>query len=344
MGCKSSLCTDPTEILLSSQHVHEKEIDIANSEKSTNQSLNSLLNRNSKILDSPKSSYLLKCLRALFLGPEENNDELLTLGELWILNIYKLLEDLVSVPEDLRTFISIDSSGSTITLKHEVDGIRNFEKIAWFCQKIQSIVKKSKLEKFKYKNFIKSEEFLISLGPLTISAYLKLGPEIDCGIGIEKPLDRKQMSQFISATSEAKNIASWCNNNGQPIPVSCSFSTLSNKKSMNFYVFDGLKPQNFNRGFSMFIHFGAPIPMKLQNFIEEAKCDEVNCILEFDDNCIFSMSMMTKACSQDFLPIQDLDICFNSKKWEQFQTLFTVKNVSLDLSSEGFFLVQHALI
>ena len=346
MGCRSSLCTDPNELLISSQHGQDKEIDITIpvSEKSTNQSLTALMNRNSRPLDSCKSSYLLKCLKILLPGPEENNEELLSLGELWISNIYKSLEDLVVMPEDLRTFISLESSGNTLVLKHEVDGIRSFEKIAWFCQKIQPIVKKAKLEKFKYKHFIKCEEFLMSLGPLTISAYLKLGSEIDCGIGIEKPLDRRQMSQFISVSSEAKNIATWCNSNGQPIPVSCAFSTLSNKKSMNFYVFDGLRTQNFSRGFSMFIHFGAPIPEKLQNFMEEAKCDEVNCILGFDDDCISSMSMMTKAYNLNASFLKDLEIPFNEKKWEQFQTMFSVKNFSLDLSAEGFFIVQQALI
>ena len=208
MGCRSSICTDPNELLLS-QHLHDKEIDITMpvSEKSTNHSINTLVNRNSKSIDAGRPGFLLKSFCMLILKSFENSEELVQISELWVSEIYKSLEDSVSLPEDLRTLISIDSSGKNIFIKHEIDGIRNYEKVAWFCQKIQKIGNNSKIEKFKYKNFIKSEEFLMGLGPLTISVYIKLGNEIDCGIGIEKPLDRKQMSQFISLSSEAKNLA-----------------------------------------------------------------------------------------------------------------------------------------
>ena len=229
-------------------------------------------------------------------------------------------------------------------IKHEIDGLRSFEKIAWFSQKIQTLVKKAKIEKFKYKNFIKSEEFLMSLGPLTISVYVKLGNDIDCGIGIEKPLDRKQMSQFLALSSEAKNIATWSNNNGHPIPISCSFSALSSKKCINFYIFDGLKEQNFSRSLSSFYHFGAPVPEKLQSIMLEGKADEVNCFLEFDNHCISSVSIMTQAFEAGTQLLKELDTPVNEKKWMQFQNLFSVKFLSLELSSEGFVLKEWSLL
>lgn len=345
MGCKSSLCTDSNELILS-QHLHEKEIDVTIpvSEKSTNHSLNTILNRNSRSIEPGKPAFLLKSFCVLMLKSFDNCEELLSVAELWITEIFKSLEDSVALVEDLRTIVSIDSSGNSLVIKHEVDGLRSFERVAWFCQKIQAMVKKTKLEKFKYKHFCKSEEFLMSLGPLTISLYLKLGNEIDCGIGIEKPLDRKQMSQFLSLSSEAKNIATWCNNNGQPIPVSCSFSTLSSKQCINFYIFDGLKEQNFTRGLSAFYHFGAPVPEKLQEIIQEAKSEEANCLLEFDENCISSVSLMTQVFEAPLSILKYLDTPVDEKKWMQFQNIFAVKSISLDLSSDGFLLKQYAWI
>ena len=345
MGCKSSLCTDSNELLLS-QHLHEKEIDITIpvSEKSTNHSLNNLLNRNSKSLEPGRPGFLLKSFCKLMLKSFDNSEELLIISDLWTSEIYKSLEDSVTLVEDLRTLVSIDSSGKNIVIKHEIDGIRNYEKVAWFCQKIQTLVKSSNIRKFKYKNFIKSEEFLMSLGPLTISMYLKLGVDLDCGIGIEKPLDRKQMSQFLSLSTEAKNIATWSNINGQPIPISCSFSTLTNNKCINFYIFDGLKEQNFNRGLSAFYHFGAPVPEKLQNVLFEEKSEEVNCFLEFDNNSISSVSLMVQAFDLSLLLLKELDTPFDEKKWMQFQNFFTVRFLSLDLSSDGFTLREYALL
>jgi hypothetical protein len=345
MGCKPSLCTDSNE-LLSSQYLQEKEIDITIpvSEKSTNQSLNTLLTRNIRVLDSGKPMFLLKSFCKLALKSFDNDNELSLISELWISEIFRSFEESVALPEDLRTFVSMDSSGSNLWIKHEIDSIRSYEKVAWFSQKIQGLVRRTKVGKFKYKNFIKSEDFLMSLGPLTISAYLKLGSTVDCGIGIEKPLDRKQMSQFLSLSSEAKNIATWSNNNGQPIPIGCSFSALSTKKTINFYIFDGLKDQNFQRGFSAFYHFGAPVPERLQEIFTECKGEELNCLLEFDNDCITSVSLMTKTPEVNSALFKELDTTVDEKKWSQFQNFFSVNFLSIELSSDGFLFRQYSQI
>jgi hypothetical protein len=341
MGCKSSLCADSNELILS-QHLQEKEIDITMpvSEKSTNQSI-STLNRLSRGPDPGRPAFLLKSFCVLMLKTFEDNEFLIALGDLWINEVFKYFEDSVALAEDLRTQVSLDSTGNSITIKHEIDGIRSFEKIAWFCQKIQSFNRPS-ISKFKYKNFIKSEEFLMSLGPLTISVYLRLGNEVDCGIGIEKPLDRKQMSQFLSVSKEAKNISTWSNNNGQPIPVSCSFSTLTQKKTINFFIFDGLKSQNFTRGLSAFYHFGAPVPEKLEKNFVECRTEELNCVLEFDNSAVTSVALYT-GCFENCL-LEDLDTFVDDKKWTQFQNFFTVKGVSLNLNNQGFTLREYSLI
>lgn len=344
MGCKSSLCADSNELLLS-QHLQEKEIDITIpvSEKSTNNSLNTL-NRHSKGSDPGRTSFLLRSFCVLMLKNLDNSDELLSLGDLWINEVFKFFEDSVALPEDLRTQVTLDSTGSSIIIKHEIDGLRSFEKVAWFCQKLQDTIKSSNLDKFKYKNFVKNEEFLMSLGPLTISIYLKLGSEIDCGIGIEKPLDRKQMSQFLSLSKEAKNISNWANTNGQPIPISCSFSNFHSKKTINFYIFDGLKEQNFSRGLSAFYHFGAPVPEKLEQILLSSRTEELNCILEFDDISVTSVSISTTAPETSGKLLNELDTCIDDKKWNQFQNFFVVKGLSINLSSEGFTLKEFGVI
>lgn len=344
MGCKSSLCTDSNELLLS-QHLHEKEIDVTMpvSEKSTNHSLNTL-NRHSKGSDPGRILFLLRSFCVLMLKNLENSEELLNIGDLWINEVYKFFEDSVALPEDLRTQVTLDSTGSNITIKHEIDGLRSFEKVAWFCQKIQDSTKNTHLEKFKYKSFIKNEEFLMSLGPLTISIYLKLGSEVDCGIGIEKPLDRKQMSQFLSASKEAKNISTWANNNNQPIPISCSFSNFSPKKIINFYIFDGLKEQNFTRGLSAFYHFGSPVPEKLEQILHASKTEELNCILEFDDTSVTSVSLSVSSPEISSKLLNEVDTCMDDKKWNQFQNFFIVKGISINLTSEGFTLKEFGVI
>jgi hypothetical protein len=344
MGCKTSICADSNELLLS-QHLQDKEIDITLpvSEKSTNNSLNTILTRNhSRSFDPAKPAFLLKSFCVLMLKSFENSEELISIGDLWITEIFRALEESVSLPEDLRTSVSLDSSGNCIVIKHEVDGIRNYEKVAWFGQKLQNLVKSGKKQKFSYEHFAKAEEFLLGLCPLTISMYLKLGNEVDCGIGIEKPLDRKQMSQFLSLTSEAKNIAVWANTNGQPIPVSCSFSALSLKQSINFYIFDGMKEQNFSRALSAFYHFGAPVPTNLQEIMQERKGEEINCVIEFNKSAVSGISMIMQTQEASLEMLRDLETGVDEKKWQQFQNFFTVKFVSLDLSPEGFSIKEYS--
>ena len=341
MGCKVSLCAESNELLLS-QHLQENPVDITMqvSEKSTSQSINTLT-KLSKGPDPGRPAFILKSFCMLMLKNIENSDILISIGELWVNEVYKFFEDSVALSEDLRTQVSLDSTGNSLTIKHEIDGFRSFEKIALFSQKLQSFGHPA-IPKFKYKNFIKSEEFLMSLGPLTLSVYLKLGNEIDCGIGIEKPLDRKQMSQFLSVSKEAKNISTWSNNNGQPIPVSCSFSSLSMKKSLNFFIFDGLKEKNFSRGLSAFYHFGAPVPDKLEKSFLASKTEELNCILEFDNAVVTSVALYTGCAENCFLEV--LDTAVDDKKWAQFQNFFLVKGVSINLTHEGFTLREYSFI
>ena len=46
----------------------------------------------------------------------------------------------------------------------------------------------------------------MELAPLTVTFYLSLGDEIDFGIGINKPIDRKNLSRFLQNSSDRKMI------------------------------------------------------------------------------------------------------------------------------------------
>ena len=111
------------------------------------------------------------------------------------------------MPDDLKTILSLDSSGNTLTIKNELDGVRSFEMIKTFYLKIKHLLRHNKYSVFDIQNYRNKEIFLMSLCPLTIFFYLKLGPEIDFGIGVEKPIDRKQMASFLINCSEAVNIS-----------------------------------------------------------------------------------------------------------------------------------------
>ena len=109
--------------------------------------------------------------------------------------------------DDLKTIISLDSPGKNIIIKHELDEIRNYDMIKVFYSKIKNYLKSNIFKVFDSESYQKKVEFLISLCPLTISFYLKLGLEIDFGIGVEKPIDRKQMARFLFDCNEAINIS-----------------------------------------------------------------------------------------------------------------------------------------
>ena len=83
MGCKTSICTDPNELLLS-QNLQEKEIDITipASEKSTSHSINNLLNRNNKAMEPGKPAFLLKSFCKLMLKNFDNSEELTLVSQL----------------------------------------------------------------------------------------------------------------------------------------------------------------------------------------------------------------------------------------------------------------------
>lgn len=336
MGCQSSMCADSTELILS-QPLGGKFIDVnfPVSEKSTNLSMNTPQRiEKEKNTESARKFYLLKSVIKISLRDFKNFNEIVKISDIWINEIYRVMEESSILAEDLKTIVSLNSHGDSLTIKHELDDVRNFDMIKTFYTKILPYTNKE----FDFSNYQTKENFLTSLCPLTIFFYLKLGYEIDFGIGVEKPMDRKQMSSFLTSCNEASNITTWASISNQPIPISCSFSVVSKSRVLTYYIFDGLKNQNIDRGFTLFEEFGAPVGKEIERMFRINTADEVYCSLEFDDKAIRTIS----------LQIHNEEICENILKavdtnpdilkWNAFHSLLPGRLVGIDLTSDGFVL------
>ena len=113
---------------------------------------------------------------------------------------------------------------------------------------------------------------------------------------------------------------------------------------MEFYIFDGLKTQNIERGLSLFETFGAPVSEECIRLFRSSKSDEINCVVEFDENSVKSISMKTEnreICEDAILKI---DNNANSSKWNAFHSLAPSQFISVDLNSDGFYLKKLSVL
>ena len=340
------MCTDSSELLLS-QPIGGKlsDITVLGSEKSTNHSMNSLAKKErEKTPESVRKFYLLRSIIKILLKDLPNFPEISQIIEVWVSEIHKTMEESSMGIEDLKTIISLDSQGSSLIIKHELDGIRSFDMIRQFYSKIKSYIGSNTFREIDNDSFRDKECFLLSLCPLTISFYLKLGEEIDFGIGVDKPIDRKQMTQFLMNCSEGANISKWTTLNNQPIPVSCSFSVLSPSRFLNFYIFDGLRSQNIDRGLSLFETFGAPIDKGIGDLFRLSKVDEVNCSIEIDDYSVKGISLQIQSNDLGGNMLSLIDSHTDTMKWNAFHTLLPCKFVAIELNPSGFLLKKVSIL
>ena len=345
MGCQSSMCTDSSELLLS-QPVGGKfsDITIQGSEKSTNHSTNSLPKKEQETPESVRKFYLLRSIIKILLKDLPNFPEISQIVEVWVAEIHRTMEESSMGIEDLKTVVSLDSQGSSLTIKHELDGIRSFDMVRQFFYKIQHCLGTNTFREVDDKSFRSKEGFLVSLCPLTISFYLKLGLEIDFGIGVDKPMDRKQMVQFLVNCAEGANISKWTTLNNQPIPVSCGFSVLSPSRFLNFYIFDGLRIQNIDRGLSLFETFGAPVDKGIGDLFRLSKVDEVNCSIEIDDFSVRGISLQVQSNELGENILSRIDSHTDTMKWNAFHSLLPSKFVAIELNSCGFLLKKISIL
>jgi hypothetical protein len=342
MGCQSSMCADSSELILSQQLGGKlSDVTAPTSEKSTYLSLHSQQRKEGTTSpESVRKFYVLKGLIKIVLQDLPNYADLTTITDFWLKEVKSLIQTAEISPDDLKTLVLIDSHGESLTVKHEVDGVRSFDMAKKFHDRAKGLIGKE----LDLKSYTFKESFLLSLSPLTISFYLKLGKSVDFGIGVEKPIDRKQLSSFLLSSKEAVNISNWTSLNNQPIPTALGFSLLSSERFVNFYIFDGLKTQNIDRGFSIFEEFGAPVSTEVKNLFSQSTGDEVNCLLEFDETAVktISLNMQNDGLCEQMLGIVDSQ--GNPHKWTTFHHIAPAKFIGLHLNSAGFVLHKTSLL
>ena len=335
MGCKSSMCTDASELILS-QHLGEKlsDVTVSVSEKSTNLSLNSQQKRElEKSPEQVRRLLMLKSIIKISLKGLPNQNELFQLSEIWVQELLKLMDDYSIIPEDLNTTISIDSNGRSLLIKNEFDGIRNFDFILHVLDKCKESVD----SQLSSEGFEEKTRFLLGLCPLTLFFYLRLGDEVDIGIGVEKALDRKQLGQVLMNSKDSAGITAWVSKGLQPIAVSLAFSLLGKSRTVNFFIFDGLKAQNFAKGIELFEEFGAHVEDSwIEALRRSNKSDEVYCCIEFNDRNIKRVSMQIQASDLREETLQKIDSHLNFSKWNSFQNLAPGKYIGIELNLDGF--------
>lgn len=339
MGCKSSLCKDQSELLLSQQT--SPKIHCSSNLSSTYPSLQTAILKK-EFENSISTANKIKSSAKVMLRDKVNYSELMQVTELWLEHVFSKLEEMVLMNEDIKSYFNLDSSGRTLTISHEVDGLREFSLIREFCRQLAGICKITKVHKFQESVLNEQIDFLVSLSPLTIVFYLKLGSEVDCGIGVEKPMERRHLSKFLVSASERENLARWCYQINNPIPVHFSFSPLKASRCIRFYIFDGLKHQNFSNAFSMFEHFGAPLSERTKEVLKKSTGEAVNCKIELDEERILALSVEVQWPQVKFDLASNSDAPVNEKSWERLMSLLQPTWLCAELSSYGFVFKQVA--
>lgn len=337
MGCKSSMCTDASELILS-QHLAGKLSDVTAvvSEKSTNLSINSVQKKEiEKSHDPVRKLLILKSVVKIALKELPNIMDLIKLADVWVQEILKVMDESSMIPEDLKTSVSYDSSGTSLVIKNELDSLRSFDLIHSFVQKAKLITN----VKFDHENYLENSKFLLGLCPLTLIFYLKLGSEVDFGFGIEKPIDRKQLNQFLMNSKDSVGVNNWVSRSLQPIAVSLHCSVLSKNRFISFYLFDGLKAQNFDKGIELFEEFGAPLEDSVvENLRKINAADEVHCGIEFDDKAVKRIALQILCAQVGEDAVMKIDPGCNFYKWSTFTSLVPGKFLAIELNPGGFVL------
>jgi hypothetical protein len=353
MGCKASQCQDQSEFLVT-QPLPSFENTVVSSifsDKSTKPSIDTFL-RNQKLLtSSPLEFSTIFATAKLYLRDRSNFSELVQVLNIWQIEVFAQLQNSVMLAQDLHTIVALDSTGQRFIITHEVDGVRDFSMIRRFWKQIKLMKLSMDLPEFDEREFERSEQFLESLTPLTISFFLKLGSDLDCGmsytgIGVNKPMGQSQLSQFFSLLSDTEGLGKWCYA-VQPIPVGFFCALGSGEKTCSLYLFDGERELNYSRAMSLFEFYGAPLPTNIAEFLKTASGEEVHSLVTFGSSGILRLGIQVRGLEQSRVMElgQLLESPFEAEKCDKFNR--TGRNhtvVQMELCSSGFVLTQSTSI
>ena len=203
MGCQVSECQEANEFLLTQPVPSFESTIVSNSytlsDKSTKPSIDTFV-RNQKLLtSSPLAFASVFSTARMVLRDQPNFPCLAAAMKLWKKTVYSPLQEALLLAEDMHTTIAYESTGEVFTITHEVDGLRVFSMIQAFCEQLRTLPLSLPCPTINPDAFSKIEGFLLSLTPLTVSFYLKLGAEIDCGKKLIR--DRCEQANGPAATS-----------------------------------------------------------------------------------------------------------------------------------------------
>ena len=342
MGCRGSQCQDQGEFVLTQPYAGFEDTVVSSifSDKSTKPSIDTFLRNQKQLKAYPRDFASVLSTVKMYMKDVPQYEEMMTVLQVWERCVYRKLQAEVMLQQDIHTTVALESTGLRFTVTHEVDGIRNFSAIRYFCEELTN---RKLISKFLHtKEYRGIEDFLLSLTPLTVSFYLEIGGEIDCGIGVTKPMAQTDLSRFLTLVSDAEGLGKWCYT-VQPIPVFFTCSVMSHRKTCGLYLFDGEKEQNYTRAISLFEFYGAPLPVDIAEFVKTASCEEVHSIISYGEQGIYRLGIQVTGL--DPLRISELggllETPFEQAKSEKFtRSARRDVVVRLELSADGYVLTQ----
>ena len=344
MGCRGSQCQDQGEFVLTQPLSAFQDTVVSSifSDKSTKPSIDTFLRNQKQVKSYPRDFSSILGTAKLYLKDSPHYPDFLSLLHLWHRLVYRTLQQEALVPQDVHTVVALESTGQLFTITHEVDGIRDFEAIRRFCEEMKLLQVDLKLPELMHREYERIEDFLLSLTPLTISFYLQLGEEVDCGIGVNKPMGQTQLSRFLTMVSDAEGLGKWCYG-AQPIPVGFTCSVTAPIKTCSLYLFDGEKDLNYDRALSLFDFYGAPLPLAISELLKTASCEEVNSLITYGPGGIQRLGIQVSGL--EGVRIRELggllETPFEQEKCAKFtRSANNEAAVKLELSAAGFVLTQ----
>jgi hypothetical protein len=254
------------------------------------------------------------------------------IGETWENLVLKQLERSVMCSEDLTTTLTQDSSSQQLTITHAADGLRSYAAMKDFCR--------ANDPDFKEAVFDEVTAYLMRVCPLTVTFYLTLGPHFDYGIGLKKPVPTKLLSEFYQISAVGADIRSWLHRNSSPIATELKVSCKTDARACSFYLFEGEKHSNIEKGLSLFEHFAQVPTRSIRATLLKESSEELWCELKFTTRGIQSLSVTTTNLSSPLQLCSLLRTAFEAQLWGSFNGSLGNSSHTIEWRDDAFTVLQ----
>lgn len=304
MGCSQShLCLNSE--LLMTQRIELESTSCLSQEKALQVGSPSFASGKKLITGAKYPESKLRTALSLFAGSSAN------LTDAWERLVYSQLERSVMCSEDITTTLTQDSSGTSVTLTHAVDGLRSYQAIIDFCKEIDA--------DFNEAAFDETQAFFSRVCPLTVTFYLTLGRQLDYGIGLRKPVPSKLLDEFYQRSAARSTIKDWIAIYSQPIATELKVSCRTQTRSCSFYLFEGSKTCNIENGLSILTHFADAYSGHLSATLQQSSSEELWCEIVFTSQSVKALSVTTSSLSDPNNLCRRLVSPYNERLWRSFK-------------------------